>query len=866
MAEYKSYAPKGSFAAFQIAAADTSKEIEREANRQIQGMRAAQSFKERSDSIYEQALAYKFKSEEQQREANYKREVDDRRIHQEMERQNYQTQIQAEAEAAKRKQKVFGDLAQFSQTAFKAYGQIDETLKKNERAALHQIALETGMNIEDLNALRGIDQKLSLSQFSQLEFVQQKIDEGYSPENINLLYKALKKSGSNQWYEVTALYQNQALEHPVFIQEGVKEYIQSFEGQPKQPTFEQIQAKIQSLNSEFIQQKYAGARTEVLESSGVYKQMRSNTAAIVKGLYAENVKQQEIDLKDTLFKSLTAENRKTGAAGIMQIITTNPSKRKREQSLEWAANAVQSGGLKIDDAKSLLYKKFDQEQSLAERFPGRAEIINLQKAIQSAEQGIKQQFNAKQGAAKERAKLAQAEYFKGILDANGGVLTQEEWDAGNDIMRDAGFLDEETDVAKEVKPYIDSNLYSKTLDTQWTKTVRENGTYPSIEVIRNSPVNLSTRNKWIGLAEKRNDFKDLIKQQEDLIDDAVRAHTKLRPYKDAPSATVAMQAEDMKRDFRVALNNRVVYDGTMSEQQISTTIQEVGKMAVDKTILEREKSGAIDPRGRYVSQLSKIAEGAANQQEVTENNAGVVKFKLKNDFSRGALKQHTEASLGASGFYAARDALSEGKGVSARVRYNAKVFKMTPLDYINLLSEANGQTPVTYKSKWEAAIQNLPKKDYNWLNTYIDSASGPAIQRRVQHQMTGKPMPVRASATVYGASGYQGSRDVVDTGYKDASNRPVMLSPSAAFAWAEMVSAGMPVNSVDITNVYRDEEEYLRLKAEGYAPAANSTHNHGEGIDVHGPTGAWIRANGAKYGWYPNDYAGTHGGHYEFRQ
>jgi hypothetical protein len=38
----------------------------------------------------------------------------------------------------------------------------------------------------------------------------------------------------------------------------------------------------------------------------------------------------------------------------------------------------------------------------------------------------------------------------------------------------------------------------------------------------------------------------------------------------------------------------------------------------------------------------------------------------------------------------------------------------------------------------------------------------------------------------------------------------------------------------------------------------------GLAADIHGSTGSWIRQNGAKYGWVPYDYPGTHGGHFEF--
>jgi predicted metal-dependent hydrolase len=113
-----------------------------------------------------------------------------------------------------------------------------------------------------------------------------------------------------------------------------------------------------------------------------------------------------------------------------------------------------------------------------------------------------------------------------------------------------------------------------------------------------------------------------------------------------------------------------------------------------------------------------------------------------------------------------------------------------------------------------------------------------------------------------------------DTGYKDASGRPILLAPYAAKAFKSMIEDGMPFESGSVNSVYRDEAEYNRLlqnyKAgvEGYGkPAANGTHNFGEGADIQAGSAMdrWIRMNGAKYGWYPNDYEETHGGHFEYK-
>ena len=115
-------------------------------------------------------------------------------------------------------------------------------------------------------------------------------------------------------------------------------------------------------------------------------------------------------------------------------------------------------------------------------------------------------------------------------------------------------------------------------------------------------------------------------------------------------------------------------------------------------------------------------------------------------------------------------------------------------------------------------------------------------------------------------SDYVGSTNVVDTGYKDASGRRILLNPGAAQEFKSMISAGMPFRSGDVTSVYRDESEYLRLISQGYKPAANSKHNYGEGADIQGAMGSWIKKNGSQYGWHYSPYRGqSHEGHFEWK-
>jgi LAS superfamily LD-carboxypeptidase LdcB len=75
-----------------------------------------------------------------------------------------------------------------------------------------------------------------------------------------------------------------------------------------------------------------------------------------------------------------------------------------------------------------------------------------------------------------------------------------------------------------------------------------------------------------------------------------------------------------------------------------------------------------------------------------------------------------------------------------------------------------------------------------------------------------------------------------------------------------MADSGGVVKASDIASSQRSE-----AKNRNVGGVAGSQHLSGNAIDIHGPSGEWMKKNGPKYGWYLNEYDGSHGGHFEYR-
>jgi hypothetical protein len=96
---------------------------------------------------------------------------------------------------------------------------------------------------------------------------------------------------------------------------------------------------------------------------------------------------------------------------------------------------------------------------------------------------------------------------------------------------------------------------------------------------------------------------------------------------------------------------------------------------------------------------------------------------------------------------------------------------------------------------------------------------------------------------------------------RDASGRPPIFSQGGAKAFAKMMTdSGGVVRASDIASSQRSES-----KNRNVGGAIASEHLSGNAIDIHGPSGEWMKKHGPKYGWHLHEYDGSHGGHFEYR-
>jgi len=731
MAQYKSFAPKGSFSDFQIAVPDQTQQIEKETVRQMRGKQAAQNFKEENEKIYINALKLKFSKEEQQRDENFDAKIQNLKAHQDFNREKFAQQIEAEKSIAQQKAKGLKDLANLSKTALSTYAQIDESFKKSERAALHQIALESGLNFEDLQSIRGIQSKLTKAQFNQIEFIQRKITEGATPAQINALYRAYQKSGSSQWVNVTSVYQQSAQSHSAYMDQELQDWFKTFEGQPQQPTIEQINAKVASINAGFIESKFTGARREVLESSGVYNQIRTNTRTLLKDFHETNSKEIAQRLKDERFKGLSNTYKISGMVGIHSEITTNPSARSRIETLEWAENAVKTGVIAPDEALDLVTNKFDQDQSLLERFGGTKEMASFMTTVEAQRKRANQNYREAEELRQAEAAAGAFKVLNDELNAKGGV-SEETFRAQEEALRLEGV---NPDVIKQFEYYSNDAQASRFVDSQWEARFESTGTLPTLEEINNfTKLDAPTRNKWIQLLNQRKGIESQLKEHEKAIRNQVKAAPQIQAKGNVTvSGTVDIMQARMVQEFRRLLKT------TDPDAARAIIIEKIQKL--------QQEPAAFDSRGNYTSIMNELAtDSARGKVDAAALDAAIDVIK-KTPTTRRDFRE-LSAAMGASVVYGNLENLNNGRPTSALFNNVANKLNMSPYELAQTLDKAGniGIIEGPQVSGWDKIIQQTTEsnKGRRLRNTYRETVER-TYRANTLDNRSGQTAPVRGS-------------------------------------------------------------------------------------------------------------------------
>ncbi len=374
MAKYKSMASEGSFGAFQMQARDNSGKILEAAEKKIRGMERARAFEKEQEDLYLRAQKFAQGREEESREINFKLETENRENLMEVQKRDFQLQIEAAEAQARRPTQQENQLAALVPQLAEAFAVGQKTNAENRRKAASAAAYEHGLSHVTLKNVLGLSENLNLSAFKATEYVGSLAEAGWSEERIDALYKhQYLTRGDKAWVDNKALLINSIPNYQI----GAQAIVSDNAGKTAD---EQISA-LRAYTQDWIANLTIGDRPVSAEMMGtvVNPKVRAAEARLLTPLQGIRADEREIQIQAARNNSFNTTFATDQALGVLNLVSNATNKQEmRQELLDWATNNHKSGSMSKVNLESILTAKFPRSDgamvSLKDDYGGTDEV------------------------------------------------------------------------------------------------------------------------------------------------------------------------------------------------------------------------------------------------------------------------------------------------------------------------------------------------------------------------------------------------------------------------------------------------------------------------------------------------------------
>lgn len=704
MAKYKAFAKQGSFAENQFKVPDETGKIKEQTQRTVRGMNTAQAFLQKNQEIYLRAQQQANQIEQQNREANFQFETQNRKAFQDTLKRDTEIALRNDQIQSAQTQQLYKDLSSFSDTAFQLYGQFEEQRQKKLQTLAIQNVMEAGVDYKTLLEVSKLDRNLSSSAFRQTEVVQNFINSGATEDQVRSLYNLARNNPPQRYLNTQAAYQQEFLKYPVAADKVIQEL-----GPDATP--EQVQARLKAFNSEYLAENLPNARPEMLEKSGLLRQMRSFGNQVVSGFSREAANKRKREVPLQYQENLQTEFVKSGGIdAVMQQIQTDPTRWKREALADWATNGLKSGGpngLTPEQGQQLLDYPLtvgNQTTSIAKQFPDIAAQISG--AIRAAKRQSVSDYNLSQTQRemKANAELAQLADFYG---ANGDQFFDQS-EVDRIVERSIVLGVPNSPIVEFVQQNSAPEFIRRQQESQLTALLDQGRYKEAMAILNTTQVSQKIKNQFLPTVQNMMKMYDtpVVKSHIKSIEAAVSQDPRIKaaPITGASNYSVILMQDRFKRQYQQNLARL-----ESPEEALSLTLQQI------KTL--QETPGAINTEGRYTEIEEGIKRSASQAGKSLEDYSQLLESISKPEFRNNP--EFAFNAFGHANFHEAYNAIYAGKEAPPTVKNGAELMGVDPLTFINHLAKGIGVDPIEPKQTTLKDIKDqLPPVTRRLMDTY----------------------------------------------------------------------------------------------------------------------------------------------------
>lgn len=729
MAKYKAFAKQGSFAENQFKVPDETGKIKEQTQRTVRGMNTAQAFLQKNQEIYLRAQQQAQESEQRNREANFQFETQNRKAFQDALKRDTEIELRNDQIQSAQTQQLYKDLSSFSNTAFQIYSQFEEQRQKKLKTLATQNVMEAGVDYKTLVGVSKVDRNLSSAAFRQTEVVQNFINSGATEDQVRSLERLWRNNPSQRYLNTQAAYQQEFLKFSVYADKRLQEL-------GPDATIDDYQSLMRAVESEFITENLPNARPELLEKSGLLRQMRSFRNQVISGFSREAAAKRKKEVPLQYQENLQTEFVKSGGIdAVMQQIQTDPTRWKREALADWAENGLKTGGpngLTPEQGQQLLDYPLtvgNQTTSIAKQFPDIAAQISG--AIRAAKRQSVSDYNLSQTQREmeANAELAQLADSFGVDDDK--VFDQAEVDRV--VERSIALGVPNSPVVEFVQQNSAPEFIRRQQVSQLTALLDQGRYKEAMSILSTTQVSQKIKNQFLPTVQNMMKMYDtpVVKSHIKSIEAAVSQDPRIKaaPITGASNYSVILMQDRFKRQYQQNLARL-----ESPEEALSLTLQQI------KTL--QDTPGAINKNGRYTEIEQQVQRSASEAGKSLKEYQDLLKAMSTKKFRENP--KFAFDSVGAANFYNSYNSMSKGGQPNAVIKNGAEMMGVDPLTFINYLAEGAKVDPIKPK---QTTLKDIKSQLPPVIRRLYDTYRTPERVNRANGATFGGVFPVRGNVS-----------------------------------------------------------------------------------------------------------------------
>lgn len=722
MSKFKSYAESGNFRDYLLEAPDQTAKIEQQTQRTLRGMQRAQDFLQENNRLYLQAQKLAQGREEAQRETNFQLETEARQAYKDALRRDYEIETQNDRIKAQQQKDTFDKLTSFAKGFAELSLAIDAQQAANSRKDNARRAYAAGADLQTVAAIQQLGSNLTRAEFSQIEFIRRKLDEGGDVDALFALYENRNTRG---FINNIAVAQNTAFGERARIDIELNKWRQ----ENLNATPDEIRAQATMLYREAsanVGQVGDRQLNSDLMNQYVFDILRRGETATLQEIERGQAEYRKNRLNEDVTRALNQAWTSGGAAGVMTYIYNDPSSAKFEIFTNWMVNKSKDPsemGLDPEQMGDIIDFQFPasnrkdangdpQLTSYRQSRSGRADLAKIIEAQRIAFTNrtamSRAQDQADKDALEDAIKIRRDEMTAG----GDGILDADEQQELEEM--EAQIPDFESKTLKFIKENDTADAKSNKVGVDYLQKQYEAGNLKT-KTVEMLPLSPEVKKEWLEKAKTQETFytQGAGKGHIDAIKQAVKGaqFVKISPVTGAASWTAKSYM-----DKRVALYKKLVEEskaipGMTPDAVYSKVIQETNEFLGNPANFDLTGGSQT---GEIKSELEAVKEGVGEfgiqAIQYREFNKAMNNPAFKTDAAFAG------ASMGAENIAGAIKQMSEGGQTPDMVRTAALAAGKTPYEFINWVAEGAGMPtlelhPIAQKMA-EAANNPITKRLY----------------------------------------------------------------------------------------------------------------------------------------------------------